>query len=650
MVSPHGFQQLTNKSWPVAPLLGVSFGMKLADLLNMRFLIFVVFLCLWLIGCSGAPGEPGGSQAGPVLSPVGGEIGGENGDPSGPLTEGAGLTGTGDGSGGDPRRSSFEDVDSVLLNPSDPKFDFRRRLRIAFHRLNFIINPPEVSPFDRGNIDELIFNDLSSWGRSSNTPRIYSYPNDHAVRPLLNKVLSSGTDKTLDETILEMEIVIQEKACVTDPDDEGRSFKRAMAAKGNRLCVSRELLATISPEDLYIQTLALGTHEVSHMRGIESEEEAEMIQGFVTYHADFLFGQITNDRFSTLQESLGKLLSENLMNHKELAKLSSGFDPAREFMFSRCKLLYRALSDQANIDSMALRFLVRSPIENLITRFCMNMNPASLQREQIGDITRDRGLHVKFLGEVSDILKTIEELRLHFMAVASPFYSDLNLTLARIGEKELIGSATRPLIDDSGTWQPSLNRELGGELIKDLKCSLNSEVLEEWEKCTKDPYDLDYESDRCILINLSDDKGNSHRVEIRKGHPVVSAFFPFFPGPTSTIYDLVKIQVRVMEEMPARPESGIKESYLAPTKMKRFRVNGSEDLLGNIGFFTKPTSNFLPIYETGASNVIIGVLKSETTPSFEVSFSLANGYDEDSEKPVFDEKKSKLRCELIYEN
>ncbi|MCB0412211.1 MAG: hypothetical protein KDD22_06775, partial [Bdellovibrionales bacterium] len=431
--------------------------MELAEIIIMKSIWIVLVLALALMGCSRSPGGRSGSSTVPKIGfngRSGTEVSGPspqyqggppsvdsgswrpsptqnsnfptfpalgNGSSSAATEENQPIMGTGDGSGGDPKKSSMQNVESILSNPAQPQLDFKRRLRLAFHRLEFLLKKSDAPPTRHGPFEEILYADLESWGHKSSSLRLPEYPDDPKTRNLLKSIVEAKNGLTIDQAIQSIEINVQDEACIADEENESLEAARAMAIRGNRLCISRARLATVSPQDLLLQTMALGCHEIAHFRGIKSEESAKTVQDFMAYYGDFLFGNADFSAFEALEKTLAKVIGESSINHKELSKLDNNFNSAREFHYYRCGFLMQALSDEASVDLSSLRHLVRGRLENLILKGCANMDPAELGRPPVGEVGSDHQFTQALLQEVREILRVTKELHFRFQKIFSPF-------------------------------------------------------------------------------------------------------------------------------------------------------------------------------------------------------------------------------------
>lgn len=430
-------------------------------------LSFFCFLAPLLFNCSGGP-----SRLGPNPGPH---------TPTNEIVDPIKLSGTADGSGGDTRYSSLEDI-SNYFQVKNEKVVLTQKVQTVFHRLiklkkvlvyyQSVGAPPThkyqklSQRFDDQDIELDIDHLFNYLGVSVST--IYRNINENQkLLNVIDRVFGSNDEKELITEIGKMIFIPQDEPCRSL---DGRETAMAIDGQG-RICVSINLLQRLPLEALEVEIISLASHEYIHYLGIDSEELAFEFQNFIAINNKYFISDRSLQDLSEIQDKLALVLTSNLAHQSSIRS-------ATEERAKRCEGLYSAIKSlQSDLNYFAREF-VGHELDSLLTNYCFVQSQDDYKDQVIG-LSETIYKLVDDIGKAKGVIGSI----------LSPFYLYSNDLISEFVhdsiqlDKILLGT-----LKDDGMWNSEVYNFAAASKFY-LKIN-NSEVTFTESNCEmiKDPF------------------------------------------------------------------------------------------------------------------------------------------------------------------
>ena len=260
-----------------------------------------------------------------------------------------------------------------------------------------------------------------------------------------------------------------------------------------------------------IQTVAVGAHEVAHLRGVTSEVEAELVRDFVIDNQAFLINGTSLSGLVQLQDSLANVLIEPSLRYADDKVLQKE---------ERCMTLVHASERLGGLHSVLIGDEIRDLLEGTLGEDCIGSDQQSLPRKATASSMQSRSNVVSISSSGTEMVRRIELRRRQMMEILSSFYSwHYENFRAESAEQILLSNAVAPLLHEDGTWQNSLSDEEGLRLRAGLKCTVDDSsaalaftkdqcpAADQWESYPLRVRDYTFTGKTCAVFRHRDSKG-----------------------------------------------------------------------------------------------------------------------------------------------
>ena len=541
--------------------------------------------------------------------------------------------GTADGSGGGLRKSTFTQINDVLFHPDGDDLTLKRRLRVMFHRLVFLRQKPVRNEFVRlnpmNNEDELVHAYLTRYLGGLDQPA------DPPAWAVLDRIFAGPTP--LQEDLEALSLHPQDPPCHSD---DGR--ETIMAINRHDICASREMLSLIAPEALLTQTLAVGAHEVAHLRGFKSEREPEILRDYVLANDSFLMKGSPLSDLAQVEGALSRSLIEpsiRQFNDPVLAKEE------------RCLALVDAAERLGALPGALIRNEIGSSLQQTIALRCMGIDQSALPRRAIARPTHAKADVLAIRDATLAMIAALEKRRRQFRSILSPFFSwRLEGLPWMTSDAVLLANAAGPLLRDDGIWAPSLDSAAGARLRERVRCAVGGVAVSfsrdqcpapgQWESYPLTVRDYSFAGKTCALARKS-----GHAILIVNGPHTIDRDVDVHPPSQIRDFELpdfVNIQILLN---PQRANEGLRSGgwrrgFAEGAFTPRIAGAGLATAANNVALVREENDFASPEDDPMSQTWIAAVLHPQTASRIDFRLSLPAGYDLLWEKVLYDERTS----------
>jgi hypothetical protein len=556
----------------------------------------------------------------------------------------SGIQGTADGSGAGLRKSSNEDIDRIIINPEEDQLSLKRRLRLMFHRMVFLRQKPTPKGFtkaDAGDLNELVHAYLTTYSGSESDLK------DPPVFKVLDKMFAKQ-EHSLQEDLESLVIKAQDAPCISY---DGQ--KKLMAIKEHTICVSREMSSFTAPENLLIQTLAVGAHEVAHLRKVMNEDEAEMVRQYVIDNQDFLIKGNSLSDLVEMERYLSTGLLETAVRYPEDRVLQKE---------ERCLRLLQSLERLGALPGVLIGVENRPTLENSISRYCMDIDQSVLPRQAAGGAAQSRDEILELTANSLQMVEQLESRRRQFMSIYSPFFSwRYQIYDSAVADQILVSNVLNSLLDKNGVWKTLLSDAAGARLRAGLRCTvagqpitfsqaqcpaMKSDDAESYPLVVRD-YTLDEKT--CALVKHKDSKGFEHQILFISGPHTIDEDGKINEMRHMKLNELVNLQILMNLNQSSENLRNVywREAFKKGIFIPNITGDNLLSARNNVTVAIEPFDDFRPPeYMPLTWAQISAVLHPVSAPQIHFQLHLASDYDGFWEKIIYDSEGVDVHCQL----